>query len=574
MILVATALVENLMIAVLYPLLTVVVGSTPSGAGAVLGSLSALVEAVPREQRLPAAVLLFAAVVPLNTGLKLLREWAQARTSGDVTLDVKRRVFERLRTAPYAFFLERTQGQLTYRLSVAPQNLALALLMLAMMSSYLLTSAVTVILLLSIEPRVTLAMLVVGALFAGLNRSVARRFSANAGREKLHAQSNELGIVQEFVAGAKEISVSGSGEEWAKRFGHESAVFRRFFVRDITWGAVPGLVLELAIFLLAGLAIAGLRALAPGEITGLLPVLAIYIYAVRQLLGTLGVISRQALRLAALGPDVALLRDALREHTGTVRDGERGDLGAWREIRFAGITFAYPGRDKPVLANASFAIERGKTTALVGSSGAGKTTILLLLLRLFDPTGGRILLDGDDLGDFRREEWLSRVGYVGQELFVFNGTVAENIRFGRPLSDDEVVRAARAAHADEFVRELPYGYDSVVGDRGLSLSAGQRQRIVIARALARHPEVLVLDEATSALDSLSERLVQDALAEIAGTCTIVVVAHRLSTVRRADRIIVIEDGAVAEQGTHEELLVRRGPYAAFVRGLPDVAAGS
>lgn len=569
-----TALVENLTIAVLYPLLTVVVGSTPAGAGPLLGALAALVQAVPAEQRLIAAVLLFASVVPLNTALKLLREWAQARTSGGVTLDVKRRAFERLRTAPHAFFLEHSQGQLTYRLSVAPQNLALALLTFAMMSSYLLTSAVTVVLLLSIEPRVTLAMLVVGALFARLNRSVARHFSVNAGREKLRAQSNELGIVQEFVAGAKEISVAGSGEEWAKRFGHESDVYRRFFVRDITWGAVPGLVLELAIFLLAGLAIAGLRALAPDAIADLLPVLAIYIYAVRQLLGTLGVISRQSLRLAGLGPDVALLRDALREHTGTVRDGERGDLGAWRAIRFAGVTFSYPGRDKPVLANASFAIERGKTTALVGSSGAGKTTILLLLLRLFDPTAGRILLDGDELSDFRREEWLARLGYVGQELFVFNGTVAENIRFGRPLSDDEVIRAARAAHADEFVRELPQGYDALVGDRGLSLSAGQRQRIVIARALARRPEVLVLDEATSALDSLSERLVQDALAEIAGTCTVVVVAHRLSTVRRADRIIVIEDGAVAEEGTHEELVARRGPYAAFLRGLPDAAASS
>lgn len=548
-------------------------GTTPSAAGPILGALAGSVLAFPAEQRLAVAVALFAAIVPLNTGLKLLREWAQARTSGNVTLAVKMRVFERLSTAPYAFFLERTQGELTYRLAVAPQNLSLALLTLAMMSSYVLTSGVTIVLLLSIEPRLTAAMLAVAVAFAQLNRSVARRFSANAGREKLTAQSSELGIVQEFVAGAKDIAVSGAADEWARRFGQQSALFRRFYVRDLTWAAIPGLVLELSIFLLGGLALVSIRVLAPDAITALLPVLAIYVYALRQLLGTLGVISRQSLRLAALGSDVRLLRDALREPAGPVRRGER-DLRPWRRIRFAGVTFAYPGRDRPVLVKATFSIDRGKTTALVGSSGVGKTTILLLLLRLFDPSDGSILLDEEDLGAIKREAWLARVGYVGQELFVFNGTVADNIRFGRRLSDDDVIRAARAAHADEFVSALPLGYDTMVGDRGLSLSAGQRQRIAIARALARRPDLLVLDEATSALDSVSERLVQDALARIAETCTVVVVAHRLSTVRRADRIIVIEGGAVAEEGTHDELVGRRGPYAIFLRSLPDAAVTS
>lgn len=569
-VLVGAAVLEGLAIAALYPLLNVVLGTGDApAAGPILGALAALVLAFPPEQRVVAALALFLAVVPTNSAMKLLREWLQAWTSGRVTYDVKRRVFERLRNSPYAYFLAKSQGDLAYRLSVAPQNLALALLLAATIVSYALSSLATIGLLLSIEWRVTLAMLLLGAGFFRANRYVARQFSVNAGREKLAAQSAELGVVQEFVAGAKEILVAGAGGAWLRRFTRQSDVYRRFFVRDLAWSATPGLLLELMVFVMAGVVAAGLRLLAADAVLALLSVLTIFVYAVRQLLGMLGVISRQALRFAALSPDVTLLRTALTEPHHHVREGARTDLAGWRQIRFEDVTFLYAGRGETVLRRASFAIERGRTTAIVGASGVGKTTVLYLLLRLFDPSSGRILLDSTELAEFRRSEWLARIGYVSQECFVFNGTVAENIAFGEDRSSGEIERAARAAHADEFVRNLPDGYATALGDRGLSLSAGQRQRLVIARALVRDPELLLLDEATSALDSVSERLVQEALAEVARRCTVVVVAHRISTVRRADRILVLERGRVVEQGRHADLLAEGGVYARLARTFED-----
>lgn len=566
-VLVGTAALEGLAIAALYPLLTVVLGAADAAAGPVLGALADFVAAFPAEQRLTAALALFLLIVLANALAKLLREWSQAWLSGYATYDVKRRAFECLRTAPYPYFLERKQGDLTYRVSVAPANLASALLLVAMTTSYVLTSVATTLLLLSIEWRVTLAMLVLGVVFFRANRYVAQRFSSKAGREKIAAQAAELGVAQEFVSGAKDIAVAGAGPAWAQRFLLQSARYRRFYVRDLTWAAIPALFLELMVLILAGIVVVLLRLAAPDAILSLLPVVAIYAYAGRQLLSYVGVLSRQLLRLAALAPDVALLRHAVTEALPQPIEGPRRDVESWRRILLREVSFTYPGRSEPVLRDVSFAIERGRTTALVGASGVGKTTLLYLLLRLFEFTRGDIALDGVSIRDFRRADWLARLGYVGQEHFVFGGSVADNIAFGSERSLESIQAAARAAYADEFIRALPEGYATVVGDRGMTLSAGQRQRLVIARALVREPTLLLLDEATSALDSVSEQLVQRALADIAGARTVVVVAHRLSTVQRADQLVVLEHGRVVERGRHHELLDAGGAYARLVRAL-------
>lgn len=561
-VLVVSAVLESLAVAVLYPLLVAVLGSTDAPAGPVLGGLVRVADGLVGD-RLLGALALFMVVVPLNSVAKLLREWLQARTSATTTYDVKRRIFDRLRTRPYGYFLAHKEGDITYRLTVAPQNLAAALLFAAVTVSYSLTSLATFVLLLTIEWRVTIAMLLIGAVFFGVNRYVARRFSYNAGREKLAAQSAELGVIHEFVVGAKDVLAADASGAWMGRFLEQSSTYRRFFVRDLTWSAVPGLFLELGVMLLAGAAAVILRTVAPDAILALLPVLAVYVYAARQMLGTVAVVSRQLLRIAALESDSSVLRSALVEQDGTVEKGgaPRDRVPPWERIRFDSVSFRYPGRSATVVTELSFAIERDRTTALVGGSGVGKSTLLYLLLRLFAPTTGRVIVGDADLADLDPKAWRARVGYVGQELFVFNGTVAENIAFGEDRPRASIEAAARAAQADEFIRALPGGYATVIGDRGMTLSAGQRQRLVIARALVREPELLLLDEATSALDNISEELVQRSLAEIAGRCTVVVVAHRLSTVRRADRIVVLEGGRAVEQGRHDDLVGAGGAYA-------------
>ena len=236
------------------------------------------------------------------------------------------------------------------------------------------------------------------------------------------------------------------------------------------------------------------------------------------------------------------------------------------KVTFEAVDFAYPTRpEAPVLAGIQLEMEPGKVLALVGASGGGKSTIAALLARLYDPTGGRVLLDGVDIRTLDTRWLREQIGAVAQEPVLFATSIAENIRYGRPgASLAEVEAAAKAANADGFVRAFPEAYDTLVGERGVRLSGGQKQRIAIARALLKDPRILVLDEATSALDSESEHLVQEALERLMVGRTVLVIAHRLSTVRDADRVVVLEGGGVVEAGTHDDLVSRDGVYRRLV----------
>ncbi|HEV7589946.1 MAG TPA: ABC transporter ATP-binding protein, partial [Longimicrobium sp.] len=257
--------------------------------------------------------------------------------------------------------------------------------------------------------------------------------------------------------------------------------------------------------------------------------------------------------------------DRIREILGMVtedqEDAGRDHLQSIRgDVRLDHVWFEYnPGQ--PVLKDVTVDARAGTTTALVGSSGSGKSTLVSLVMAFNRPTSGQVLVDGRDLEELKLADYRAQLGVVLQENFLFDGTVADNIRFARPdATRAEIEEVAKTAHADEFVRAFPEGYDTIVGERGIKLSGGQRQRIAIARAILADPRILILDEATSSLDSESEALIQEGLRRLREGRTSFVIAHRLSTIRSADQILVLEHGEIVERGTHAELMARRGRY--------------
>ena len=312
--------------------------------------------------------------------------------------------------------------------------------------------------------------------------------------------------------------------------------------------------------------IAALRMVFFGErSSGVLPSLVTFVVALQRLNGTFGNLSQTLVQLKNNSANLDLLNSFLNDSDKQFRRrGGKPFVAIERDIKLRNVCLRYAPELEPALTNINLILPKGQTIALVGSSGAGKSSVADLLAGLYEPTEGEILVDGTNLATFDLVSWQQRLGVVSQDTFLFNATIAENIAFGTPgIKRQDIEKVAEQAQAARFIRELPDGFETLVGERGYRLSGGQRQRLSLARAILRDPELLILDEATSALDSESERLVQQAIDRFERKHTVLVIAHRLSTIVNADLICVLANGEIVEKGTHSELISLDGRYAAL-----------
>nr|WP_255712020.1 lipid A ABC transporter ATP-binding protein/permease MsbA [Xenorhabdus sp. PB30.3] len=485
--------------------------------------------------------------------------------SGKVVMQMRRRLFNHMMGMPVAFFDQQSTGTLLSRITYDSEQVASS-------SSGALVTVVregaSIIGLFALmfyySWELSLILIVIAPIVAGVIRLVSVRF-----RRISKNMQNSMGMVttsaEQMLKGHKEVLIFGGQKVETKRFNKVSNHMRQQGMKMVSADSISDPIIQIiASFALAFILYAAsfpeiMGALTAGKIT----VVFSSMIALMRPLKSLTNVNAQFQRGMAACQTLFTILDMEQEKD----DGKREIKKAKGDLEFRDVTFCYPTKESPALKNISMTVPAGKTIALVGRSGSGKSTIANLLTRFYDVSEGGISLDGHDLREYTLSSLRNQIALVSQNVHLFNDTVANNIAYASEgqFSREEIERAAEMAYAMDFIKKLDNGLDTMIGENGVLLSGGQRQRIAIARALLRDSPILILDEATSALDTESERAIQAALDELQKNRTSLVIAHRLSTIESADEIIVIEDGNIIERGNHAALLEKNGAYAQLHR---------
>jgi ATP-binding cassette, subfamily B, bacterial PglK len=508
------------------------------------------------------------AVLALSNTISAVTQWGMLRFSWGTHHRLSNRLLRAYLSQPYSFFVNRNSASLNKTVLYEVQSVISGVMtpVLTIASRSLVVLAITA-LLIALNPLLAVMILVVlGGSYGGLYSAVKAK-QRRLGRIRIDANKMRFQVTAEAFGGIKDVKVLQREDAFASRFAPPSWEFSKATAGNAAIAQLPRYLFETIAF--GGIVLVVLYYLRTGaSIAEILPVISLYAFAgyrlmpeLQQLFGAVTAIRFNEAALDDLTADFARLKPEERSTSVAV-------LPFKEFIGIRGLTFTYPGSNVPVLDQLTLEIPRNSTVGLVGASGSGKTTLVDLLLGLYEADEGEICIDGVPLTSANIVGWRKQIGYVPQQIFLTDDTVANNIAFGIPQEEsrlDQIKHAARVAHLDDFVRTLPLGYDTIVGERGVRLSGGQRQRIGIARALYHDPTVLIMDEATSALDGATEGAVMDAILALTGHKTIVLIAHRLSTVQECDCIFVLAEGRLVEQGTYAELVSSSVTFRSMAR---------
>lgn len=554
-----TGIVESFNVALIYPILGEGL-NTDLTDNPFLNFINIFANLIPIDDSLVRYCLLFIVIALIVFASKVLYFFFSIRLRALVAIDTKKEVFNKCIGSDYQFFIDNKQGEVLYRITQAPNNIARILEIISSIFIELFLSFSIFVLLLSLSWKGTLIILVGGIAYYYLNKYLSIKVSYRAGKKKLSSSQDEAVIVTEFTSGIKQIKVFETFNYWRDMFDKALHTFWKYQRKDFFWTRVPEVLIILLLYLSIGITVISIKFLYPGEFQNTLPLIGTFAFAVFLILPKISVFGRYRMNFMNLLPLIESVYKLLREAKyNKIINGTKVFKGLKSSIEIRDVTYSHKNRGI-LLKDITLKIEKDTTTAIVGASGSGKTTIVDLILRLYDTSDGGVYVDDVNIKEFDIFTFLKTVGYVSQETFIYNATLKENISFGGEYTDQEIINAAKLANADEFIQQFPEKYDTIVGDRGTRLSGGERQRVAIARAMIRKPEILILDEATSSLDNISENVVQKAINKVSESCTTFIIAHRLSTIQNADVIYVLDNGKVVESGTHKQLLTKKGKY--------------
>jgi subfamily B ATP-binding cassette protein MsbA len=497
---------------------------------------------------------------PLRGAMDIATVYGLAWVGRSVIRDLRNEVFQRYLRLPSGYFDRGSTGMLISRLTYNTEQVAEAISnAVVILLRDTMAIIVLIVVMLRMSPTLTLLVAIVGPVIAVVIGAMSRAFRRYGSRIQT-SMGDVTRITEEALHGQRVVKLFDGAAREERQFRDVTQRNFRFNTRLVAVLTLGDSLTQYAIVLgVAAVMWASFADLNPPEFIGFITAMGMVLTPLKRLINVNAVIQRGITGAASV---FEIIDEPLEHDAGTKTiERARGD------VEFVGVAFSYDSAKGNVLNDVSIAIPAGTTVALVGQSGSGKSTLASLVPRFYDPQHGAVLLDGEDVRNYTLLALRRQIGLVSQDVVLFDDTIANNIAYGAlaDRSRADIERAAEAAYVTEFAADLPQGLDTRVGERGALLSGGQRQRVAIARALLKDAPVLILDEATSALDTESERRVQAALARLVQGRTTLVIAHRLSTVERADRIVVMRDGRVVETGTHAELLAAGGYYASLYK---------